>query len=175
MLTRTSAAINSETYYFPQPFGVDGRATGGIGTFQPQAAVDYQDVARLLVPDLVNGLVRNDMFTYRLSPASDECKMAGDRCLSTLLSGGLQNVSPWPFQTVIRDPRNLPFYTLEHAPSYHVDFWTSDQISEWDQDKCHVFGLNDNRFQICIDFRGGRKDQIISSKLCPTSRLVIVC
>lgn len=151
------ANVNPQLYYFPSHYSVPNttltppiNTSAGIAAFQPDAVSLYSAVARQYVPTLVQGLLQDPNFAMPIDPVSTDCKTAGKACFSTLLSGGLANIKPWPN---MRDDAPVSFMMIDDMPSYHMEVWPAlrDQLpSEESMQDCTVFGGADPRFKMCM-------------------------
>jgi hypothetical protein len=137
------AIVNPETSYIPNQWTP---ISGGIGIYDPKAVV--ADIVPLFITDSALSILQDPTRAVQVDPINLECIQAGDSCKAFLIPGGLQSVSPWPYQKL--QDTTLDVYVTKGGPAYQVDFWSPPQNVTWPGDACSVYAANeDESFQLC--------------------------
>lgn len=164
------ASVNPELYYFSTTvFILDTTINGtfevsaGIAAYQPAAAATSLDAARIRVPLLVQNMLQDTTKSLPADAVSDACRAVESNCTSTILSGGLQNVKPWPN---FRAETSAKFMIIDNVPSYQFDVWSFDATGfQADNALCEVYGFTDPRFELCINDGSGKHGELQVCKL----------
>ena len=86
-------------------------------------------------------------------PIDQECEAIGRNCSSSILSGGLLNVKPWPN---LRANKPVDYMIVENVPAYQFDTWPiAYKVGRSSSAICTVYGRFDPRFELCIDDQTG--------------------
>jgi hypothetical protein len=137
------AIVNPETSYIPNQWTP---ISGGIGIYDPKAVAP--DVVPLFITDSALSILQDPARAVQVDPVNLECIQVGDSCKAFLIPGGLQSVSPWPYQKL--QDTTLDVYVTKGGPAYQVDFWSPPQNVTWPSDACSVYAANEDlSFQLC--------------------------
>lgn len=79
---------------------------------------------------------------------SEECQHH-DNCKSSLLVGGIQWITPWPYMWISGDDKTA--YLTRHMPVYQLEGWntTTDKSISWTKDECRVYQADIYSTQVC--------------------------
>jgi hypothetical protein len=136
------AIVNPETSYIPNKWT---RISGGIGIYDPKAVVSD---AAVLATNSALSILQDPTRAVQVDPVNLDCIQSTEGCKAFLIPGGLQNVSPWPYQKM--QDTTLDVYVTKGGPAYQVDFWSPPQNVTWPDEDCTVYAANeDESFQLC--------------------------
>jgi hypothetical protein len=132
-----------------------------MGIFDPGLVDIFKQGSGPYISGLVQTLLRDPAISFETTPISAACQNSSLSCTSFLLPGGVETVSPWPFNITATDESN---YIVQNGPAYQIDFGDISGDVSWNQNSCHVYGSDTNALQLCIqnatDF--GETGQLIS-------------
>jgi hypothetical protein len=144
--------VDKQPFYFQDTASSKAvNVSNGIGVFDPSSATKNSAVAGFYSSNLVRNLFQDSSFTYPVHPINQQCKAISANCSSFVLSGGLQNITPWTFRAAFR-PDDQAFVTIKDSPTYHIDFWVTKDYPSFSSSDCRLYGVLDISppFQLCI-------------------------
>lgn len=143
--------------------------SGGMGIFDHRLVDIFKQGSGPYISGLIQNLLRDPAISLETKPISTSCNNSNLSCTSFLLPGGVQSVSPWPFNITAADESN---YIVQNGPAYQIDFSDISGHITWNQHSCHVYGSDTNAFQLCIQNAtdSAEGDQLISGKYLHTSQ-----
>lgn len=145
------AIVNTKISYIPIQWTPIG---GGIGRYDPKEVVP--NAVPALITNSALSILQDTTRAVQVDPVSSDCIQAGDSCKAFLIPGGLQNVTPWPYQKL--QDTTLDVYVTKGGPAYQLDFWSPPQNITWPYDQCSVYAANeDESFQLCTSLSADSK------------------
>ncbi|KAG9229454.1 hypothetical protein BJ875DRAFT_488901 [Amylocarpus encephaloides] len=149
--------LNPSTYYEAVEWTP---ISGGLGVFDPNLIIQGYDNAK--VTDIVTRILQDPAQSIETTPIDEVCKSSRS-CSALLLTGGLNNISPWPYGQT-KDPA-LTFYIVKDAPGYQVDVSVPDEGEnlQFNPEYCALYGVDlNNAFQLCIAWYRDPPQQLVA-------------
>jgi hypothetical protein len=108
--------------------------SGGIGVFDSSLSV--QLIAGPAFTNLVYSALQDPRFSSLSDPVTEECR-SSPVCTSSIVSGGLRTISPFPY---LLKNLELPAYIAKDVPAYQIDAWDlSDTTIDYIGKECQLY------------------------------------